>query len=129
TGWTHRDETGAESLVTSGGYVPLEFLGDDPPPGAETTVWVDVMAPGATAVLELRSLYGHGFNPGRLVLQVRRDGAVVWQRDFAEHSRWIKIDVPLPAEVAVVGRPGIEPGWGWGRVSTVLIRSLTVTDR
>ncbi len=136
TGWTHRDETGAVSQVITGGYVPLEFLGNDPVPGAETTVWIDVMAPGATAVLEVRSLYGHGFNPGRLDLQVRRDGELILQRDIAEHSRWITVDIPLPAdqaavriEVAVVARPGIETGWGWGRASTVLIRSLTVTDR
>ena len=135
TGWTYRSETGSEQAIDAGGYVPLEFVGDDPAPGSEAVVWIDLASPGATAVLELRSLYGHGFNPGRLELQVRSDGVVVFRRDIAEPSRWLTVHVSLPTgsdpvrlEVVVVAQPGIEIGWGWGRASTVLIRSLTVEE-
>jgi hypothetical protein len=134
-GWTMQSETGESRAVPSGPFVPLEFDTDDPGALQEATVWVEVPRTGAArrAVLELRSLYGHGFNRGRLELLVRVDGTVVLRRDVAEPSRWLTVGFPIDpgqgtvrVEVVVRALAGIEPGWEWGRASTVLIRSLVV---
>ena len=115
--------------------MPLEFDGDDPDAGQEALVWVEVPRTGEMrrARLELRSLYGHGFNPGRLELLVRVDDTVVFSRDIAAPSRWLTVGFPIApgagmvrVEVVVRALPGIETGWMWGRASTVLIRSLVV---
>lgn len=134
-GWTLRTETGELRPVLPGPFVPLEFDGDDPIAGQEALVWVEIprTAESRRAVLELRSLYGHGFNPGRLELLVRVDDTLVLRRDLAEPSRWLTVGIPIDpgtgvvrVEVVVRALPGIETGWMWGRASTVLIRSLVV---
>ena len=136
-GWTLTNEDGGEHVIAPGPYVALEFSGDDPAPGTEASVWTSVRrnSQPRTAKLELRSLYGHGFNAGRMQMQVRVDGVVVLQRDIAARSRWLTVEIPIPAgegstqvEVAVVALPGIESGWAWGRASTVFIRSFEVSD-
>lgn len=134
-GWTLRTENGVLRPIPAGPFVPLEFDGDDPDAGQEVIAWVDISRTGETrrAVLELRSLYGHGFNPERLELLVRVDDTVVFRRDLAEPSRWLAVGFPIDpgtgvvrVEVVVRALPGIETGWKWGRSSTVLIRSLVV---
>jgi len=129
-GWTLHDELGTERSIPAGPYVPLEFTGDDPPPGTEAMVWRTSPVIG-TGRIELRWLYGRGFNRGRIEVQVRVDGAIAMRRDIADHDQWISVefDVPTPGariEVVVVALPGIEAGWAWGRASTVMIRSFEV---
>jgi hypothetical protein len=136
SGWTLTDETGTERPVVAGPYVPLEFTSDDPAAGAEAVVSIVVprLPEAQAAVIEMRPTYGHGFNLGRIEVQVRVDGFVVMRRDIAARSRWLTVRMTLPAgggdtriEVAVVALPGIETDWEWGRASTVLIRTLRIT--
>ncbi|MGZ5384975.1 MAG: hypothetical protein ACXWH0_13450, partial [Acidimicrobiia bacterium] len=83
--------------------------------------------------VELRWLYGHGFNAGRINVEVRVDGETIFTRDVASPSRWVRVPFTIPAgtgtalvEVVVVAQPGIEQGWGWGRASTVLVRAVEI---
>ena len=78
-------------------------------------------------------MWGHGFNRGRMSIQVMLDDALVFESDIGDPSRWRSVDFTIPAgtepselSVSVVALPGIEAGWGWGTASGVLVRSLTV---
>lgn len=134
-GWMRQNEDGSISPVPTSPYVGLEFLGEDPWPGAEALVRRSISRAGTirSGRLELRSLYGHGFNAGRILVEVRVDGLVILQRDISERSQWLLVPFTIPAgsgnsniEVAVVALDGIEVGWDWGRASTVLVRALEI---
>jgi hypothetical protein len=133
-GWSYVTETGIVAPVVPSEYMGLEFLGDDPPPGSEARLVTGVDRGGAsrTGSLRFRWLYGHGFNEGRIHLVVRLDGVELFRTDIAAMNRWVDVGFTVPAgagssllEVAVIALPGIEPGWAWGRVSTVLVESVT----
>lgn len=136
--WTfHGDDGTVHPIGDSGPYVPLEFVADNPPAGSRASV-VTVADRGpepGQGSISLRSLYGHGFNAGRIVVEVQVDDRTVFLRDIAKPSRWFDVPFEVPAgtgpstiEVAIVAQPGIEPTWAWGRNSTVLIRSMTVAE-
>lgn len=131
-GWTYHGEDGTAADIAEGPYMALEFVGNDPAPGEEAVLRRSF--PGGSEPVEhrqrVRSLWGHGFNRGRIRLEVRVDGATVLSRDIGERSRWLDIDYTVPAgdgetvvEIAVVAQSGIEQGWEWGRASTVLVTS------
>ncbi len=135
SGWAITDENGRVRPLAVGPYNWIEFTGNDPAPGAEAVVATELSLPAnADAVaVEVRSLYGHGFNPGRVRVEVRVADVTVESWDLAEPSRWrtVRIEVPagtskLDLEVAVVAQPNLEPNWAWGRVSTVLVGSVEV---
>jgi hypothetical protein len=133
--WVVIDEAGEKLILPPGPYAWVEFTSDDPPPvanaGVNTTVTV---TPGSSmGVIEVRSTYGHGFNPGRIRVEVRAGGTVVEAWDVAEPSRWRRVGFEIPPgsstidlEVAVIASPEIESDWSWGRASTVLVRSVEV---
>jgi hypothetical protein len=132
-GWSYVTETGVIVPVVPSEYMGLEFLGDDPPPGSEArlTTGIDRGDAPRAGTLRVRWLYGHGFNEGRIDLVVRLDGVALFRTDIAAMNRWVDVGFEVPAgsgtsllEVAVVALPGIEPGWGWGRASTVLVESV-----
>lgn len=129
SGWVFRDELGNTVNLVENPFPWTEFSSLDPLPGQEATVSTFI-EPGIGRVsVELRSLYGHGFNPGRLEVQVRLDGEILSAWDVAEPSRWRKVDFAVldsggKLEVAVVALEGIESGWAWGEASTVLIRRV-----
>ena len=84
--------------------------------------------------LSIRWIYGHGFNRGRILVEVRVDGQVVLQQDVAEPSRWQRVTFEIPAgtgsstvSVAVRASERIEKGWKWGRASTVVAKDLVIT--
>ncbi len=129
-GWVVRDDTGDETAVAAGPYMALEFAADDPPAGSQVVARRTVAQAGEPQVLgaRLRWLYGQGFNVGRFHVEVRVDGEAVFTGRVGERSRWIDVEYAIPAgdgesvvEIAVVAQPGIEPGWGWGRNSAVLV--------
>jgi hypothetical protein len=134
-GWMFQDENGSTSPVPPSPYVGLEFAGEDPRPGAEALVRKSLSRAGTprSGHLELRSLYGHGFRSGRILVEVRVDGVVILQRDISERSEWLLVPFTIPAgtgnsiiEVAVVALDGIEVGWDWRGASTVLVRALEI---
>ncbi len=128
-GWVYLAEDGTEVPIRPSPYMALEFTADDPAPGAEAALLGRVSGGGEISIEErrIRWLYGHGFNEGRIVLQVRAGAEILYETDIAARSRWVDVEIPLPddgeaeVEIAVVAEPGIETGWGWGRVSTVLV--------
>jgi hypothetical protein len=132
--WTLRDELGTDSPVVPGPFVAVRFTSDDPPPGSEAVVYRDLVpaAGERSGSVELQWLYGtNGLNAGRVRVEVRVDGALIWSKDIGEPRRWVRIPFTVPAagariEVAVVAQPGIEQGWEWGRASAVLIRRFQV---
>lgn len=134
-GWVYHDEGGQTSPIPPGSYVGLEFAGEDPPPGSEAFVSrsIERGAGELEGSVEFRSMYGHGYNTGRITVLVRLDGVIVHRHDIADPSRWIEVRFVVPAgtgtstiDVVVIAEPEIESGWGWGRASTVLVRSLLV---
>jgi hypothetical protein len=129
------DESGQSRPLPSGPYAWLEFTTDDPLPDSSVILAtsLEVPAGSTTATLELRSTYGHGFNAGRMRVEVRVDGLTIESWDLSEPSRWRVVPFDIPAgvtgvdlEVAVVALADIEAGWAWGRASTVLVRSVEV---
>lgn len=131
--WTFHDEEGTATKVAPGPFLALEFVTDDPHPGAEAYLRTPIprRATPTTGSVEFRWLYGHGFNKGRITVEVRVDGTAVFSRDIATPSRWTTVEFAVPAgpgtstlDVAIVAQPGIETGWAWGRASTVMVRSL-----
>jgi hypothetical protein len=136
-GWTLTDESGSVTAIPEGPFVALQFSATDPAAGSVATVSHQIARTPdqQVAVVELRSLYGHGFNFGRVEVQVSLDGRIVFSRDLAERSHWLDISVPVePGDgearltVSVTALPAIEPAWAWGPASTVLIRSLQVSN-
>jgi hypothetical protein len=137
-GWTWVDETGVARSVPGNGFVAMEFVTDDPLPGERVSLVrpISRAAEPARGHLELRWLYGHGFNEGRLLLTVTVDGTPIFSTDISAPSRWTRVpfelapgDEAADLRVTVEALPGIEQGWGWGRASTVLVRELAVTSR
>ena len=133
--WELTDESGQSRPLPSGPYAWLEFTTDDPLPDSSVILGtsLEVPAGSTTATLELRSTYGHGFNAGRMRVEVRVDGLTIESWDLSEPSRWRVVPIDIPAgvtgvdlEVAVVALADIEAGWAWGRASTVLVRSVEV---
>lgn len=134
-GWVYRSERGETSPIPPGPFVGLEFAGDDPPPGSEASIrrTVEKSTLELDGSLELRSMYGHGYNTGRISVLVRLDEVTIHRHDIADPSQWTEVRFVVPAgtgistiDVVVAAEPGIEAGWGWGRVSTVLVRSFLV---
>lgn len=127
--WAYQNSSGQTVTVPVGPFAWTEFAISDPVPGAEAVASVMIEEDVGLVEIEVRSLYGHGFNPGRLTVEVRLGGEVVERWDIAEPSVWreVTLDIPDPGgvvEVAVVALPGIEVGWEWGKVSTVLVREI-----
>jgi len=133
--WVVTDESGERVVLPPGPYAWVEFTSDDPPPlaYADVSTTLTVTAGSSRGVIEVRSTYGHGFNPGRVRVEVRAGGALVEAWDLAEPSRWRRVGFDIPPgsptielEVAVITSTEIESGWSWGRASTVLVRSVEV---
>jgi len=131
--WVLTDEIGNQFVLPPGPYAWVEFTSDDPPPVAYAGVSTALLvtAGSSRGVIEVRSTYGHGFNPGRIRVEVRAGGTVVADWDLAEPSRWRRVGFEIPPglstidlEVAVITSTEIESGWSWGRASTVLVRSV-----
>jgi hypothetical protein len=133
--WVVIDEFGEQFIPPPGPYAWVEFSSDDPPPVAYAGVSTTLTAAAGSSrgVIEVRSTYGHGFNPGRIRVEVRAGGAVVAEWDVAEPSRWRRVGFEIPPgsstidlEVAVITSAEIESDWSWGKASTVLVRSVEV---
>jgi hypothetical protein len=128
-GWVYTDERGAELDLGDNPFAWTEFAGLDPRPGETATVATTLASGLGRASVEVRSLYGHGFNPGRMRVEVTVAGTVVEAWDISEPSRWRRIEFEVPPdgarlEVRVVAQPPIEAGWAWGTASTTLIRDV-----
>ncbi|MEX2624606.1 MAG: hypothetical protein WD651_12870 [Acidimicrobiia bacterium] len=133
--WQLSDESGQSGRLPSGPYAWLEFTTDDPLPDTSVILATTLNVPGGSTrgEIELRSTYGHGFNPGRMRVEVRVGGLTIESWDLSEPSRWHVVPFAIPEgatsvnlEVAVVALSDIETGWAWGRASTVLVRSVEV---
>lgn len=133
--WELSDETGQSRPLPAGPYAWLEFTTDDPLPDSSVVLGttLEVPAGSSSGVVELRSTYGHGFNSGRMRVEVRVAGLTVDSWDLSEPSRWrlTRFDIApgvtsVDLEVAVIALSDIEMGWAWGRASTVLVRSVEV---
>jgi len=137
-GWVVVDEGARQrSLGAVRGMLGLEMTGDDPSPGARAELGRRVTLGTAPrrASLEFLALYGRGFNPGRLTVEVTLDKEVLVRRDVAEPGGWQTVTFEVPAGegtvdlvVAVVAEGGIEPTWGWGRASGVLVRHVDLGE-
>ncbi len=132
-GWGRRDETGALTPLPPTRPLGLEFTHDDPRPG--DTVALERTLPRAAAPqrgsVRIRGMFGHGFGPGRMTLDVRLDDRVIFRQDLGDRSRWESVSFTIPggsgeSKLAVVltASPGIESGWAWGRASTTLVDDL-----
>jgi len=134
-GWEWVDESGAERPIRGGPYVGFEFVTDDPMPGQRTGA-VKALHQAAhpqRGSVDLRWLYGHGFNLGRMNVVVTLDSVTIFETDVGSPSRWTRVEFDIPQgdgisqlRIEVVALPAIEQGWEWGRASSVLIRELTV---
>jgi hypothetical protein len=133
--WTWVDEGGNERPLTGGPYLGFQFVTEDPLPGERTAI-VTTIEPSPqdrSGSVDLRGLWGHGFNRGRMSIQVTLDDTLVYEGDIGDPSRWTRVEFDVPAgadphrlSVSVVALPGIEAGWGWGTASAVLVRELVV---
>lgn len=128
-GWVYTDESGAELELGNNPLAWTEFAGLDPRPGEAASVATTLTSGLGRASVEVRSLYGHGFNPGRLRVEVLVAGTVIEDWDISEPSRWRRIEFEVPPdgawlEVRVVAQPPIETGWAWGTASTTLVRQV-----
>ncbi len=137
-GWTWIDEGGHERPLEGGPYLGFQFVTNDPVAGERTTIATTI--PPAeeerSGSVDLRGLWGHGFNRGRMSIVVTLDDTVVYESDIGDPSRWTRVDFDIPAgtdphtlSVSVVALPGIETGWGWGTASGVLVRELVVEPK
>lgn len=134
-GWLWRDEAGIERPVGGGPYLGLEFTTDDPAPGQRTALIKRIQRTPdiGRGSVDLRWLYGHGFNRGRMNMVVVLDDEPIFRADIGDPSRWteVRFDVPpgqgtSELRIEVVALEGIEDGWAWGRASTVLVRRFSV---
>jgi hypothetical protein len=134
-GWTWVDEGGNERPLQNSPYVGFQFVTNDPVEGERTsiTTTIEPSDDERSGSLELRGLWGHGFNRGRMNIVVTLDGRVLSTTDIGDPSRWrtVGFDIPAGSEphvlsVSVVALPGIESGWAWGTASGVLVRGLVV---
>jgi hypothetical protein len=137
-GWTWIDEGGHERPLEGGPYLGFQFVTNDPVAGERTTIATTI--PPAeeerSGSVDLRGLWGHGFNRGRMSIVVTLDDTVVHESDIGDPSRWTRVDFDIPAgpdphtlKVSVVALPGIEAGWAWGTASGVLVRELVVEPK
>lgn len=134
-GWSWVDESGTERPLAGGPYLGFRFITENPVEGEQTAI-VKAIAPADHAQrgsVELRGLWGHGFNRGRMSIVVALDDVILSETDIGDPSRWRRVDFDVPPgaeasqlRVAVVALPGIEPGWGWGTASAVLVREFVV---
>jgi hypothetical protein len=132
TGWSVVDEVGIVTAAPeSSPMLALAFTGTEVVPGARVEMTRSFRAHRSSGSLELFALYGRGFNPGRLTVEVLLDDEVVHRRDLATPGGWERVGLPLAGgclgqriTIAIVASPSVEPGWGWGRASDVLIRSV-----
>ncbi len=134
-GWVWVDEMGTERPISGRGFLWLEFITNDPLSGQTTSITRRI-AGGSSGHLDLRWLYGHGFNSGRMRVDVSLDGDILFTTDISAPSAWTRVPFELPSgsddvtvSVSVTALPGIEQGWLWGRASTVLVREMTVEQR
>ena len=133
--WTWVDEGGNERPMTGGPYLGFQFVTEDPLPGERTAIVTTIEPSQQDRIgsVELRGLWGHGFNRGRMSIQVTLDDTLLFEGDIGDPSRWrsVEFDVPAGAQphqlsVSVVALDGIEAGWDWGTASGVLVRELAV---
>lgn len=80
-----------------------------------------------------RGMYGHGFNLGRITVDVRVDGRVIFGADVGTPSHWRMISFEIPGgigtstvAVAVRASDRIESTWSWGRSSTVIVKNFVI---
>ncbi len=137
-GWVLVDELGQRRLLRGVyGMLGVEMTGDNPPSGAraELSRRLIMGTVPRRGSLEFLTLYGRGFNPGRLTVEVTIDGQVLVRRDASELGGWQNVKFEVPAGegavdlvVTVVAEDGIERTWGWGRASGVLIRHVDLGE-
>ena len=131
-GWQHIDEFGNATPTPAGSpLLALEFTGVEARQGDNARLTRQVTSERGPGSLELIPLYGRGFNMGRLTVEVRLGDLLIYQEDAAEPGGWRRIDIPLlggriaeELSIAVVASETVEPGWGWGRASDLLVRSV-----
>jgi hypothetical protein len=134
-GWIWIDEGGHERALEGGPYLGFQFVSEDPLPGERTSI-TKTIGPSdqdRSGSVDLRGLWGHGFNRGRMSIVVTLNDTVLSESDIGEPSRWRTVGFDIPAgtephqlSVSVVALPGIEAGWGWGTASGVLVREMVV---
>lgn len=134
--WVLRDERGRALRVPPAPYLALEFAADDPLPGDTASLLTELPRDGEEPLrgsVELRWLYGHGVHRGRILAQVLLGEELLFQTDIGEPTRWVRVPFVVPSgggpatlEVRLYAGDWVDPGWGWGRASTVLVRSLEV---
>lgn len=136
--WRRVDEDGVEVTLRPRKLVGLEFTADNPPPRAEA--FVERLVPRLDRLqrgsLALRWMYGHGVNLGRITVEARVDGRVIFRSDVGAPSRWHSVDLEIPrgvgnstVTVAVRTTDRVEGGWSWGRNSTVIVRDFATAPR
>jgi hypothetical protein len=134
-GWTWVDEGGNEWPLQNSPYLGFQFVTNDPVEGERTSITTTIEpSDGArSGSIDVRGLWGHGFNRGRMSIVVTLDDTVLSTSDIGDPSRWRTVEFDLPAgsephvlSVSVVALPGIESGWAWGTASGVLVRGLVV---
>jgi hypothetical protein len=137
-GWTWIDEGGHERPLEDSPYLGFQFVTEDPVAGERTAITTTIARSDQerSGSVDLRGLWGHGFNRGRMSIVVTLDDTVVHESDIGDPSRWTRVDFDIPAgsephqlSVSVVALPGIEAGWGWGTASGVLVRELVVEPK
>jgi hypothetical protein len=137
-GWRWIDEGGNERPLEGGPYLGFQFVTNDPLAGERTAIATTIppSEQARSGRVDLRGLWGHGFNRGRMSIVVALDDTVLSTTDIGDPSRWrtVEFDIPAGAEahvlsVSVVALPGIEAGWGWGTASGVLVRELVVEPK
>lgn len=134
-GWIWIDEALRERPMRGGPYLSFGFVTDDPQAGQRTGVvkTIPQASYSQRGSVDLRWLYGHGFNRGRMKVVATLDGVGIFEADIGDPSRWTSVGFDVPAgigisqlRVEVVARDGIEQGWAWGSASSVLIREFVV---
>ena len=137
-GWIWIDEGGHERPLEGGPYLGFQFVTSDPVAGERTAITTTVVPSDEerSGRVDLRGLWGHGFNRGRMSIVVTLDDMVLSTSDIGDPSRWRTVAFDIPAgtsphqlSVSVVALPGIEAGWGWGTASGVLVRELVVEPK
>ncbi len=126
-GWVTADETGHVLQLGEPSLAWAQFSTPDPPPDSRTVVSTRFDGSTREVEVEVRSPYGHGFNPRRMTVTVTYGGRVLETWDIAEPSRWKSYRLQVPPdgaefEVTVTTSETIETGWDWGSASTVLVR-------
>jgi len=108
---------GTERPISGQGFLWLEFITNDPFSGQTTSI-SRIAAGGSSGHLDLRWLYGHGFNSGRMRVDVSLDGDILFSTDISAPSAWTRVPFELPSgsddatvSISVTALPGIEQGW------------------